>query len=298
MKSEKLHADDTPVPVLAPGNGRTKTGRLWTYVCDDRPAGSREAPAMWYAYSPGHRGEHPQQHLKEFSGILQADAYAGFNARYESGSIQEAPCMAHIRRKFYDLLEAHHSPVAAEAIERIGQLYAIEEEIHGRPPSERGEVRQKRSRPLLDSLHAWLEATLPKLSRRSEDPKRQFFSIAHLITEEKLYAAFRNLRKQASAGVDGVTYEEYETNAEENIRQLHRRLVEGTYRSQPLRRVYVPKEDKGKMRPISIPALEDKLVQKVVVELMNAIYEQDFLPCSYGFRPGRGQQHSVMPYPL
>jgi RNA-directed DNA polymerase len=126
-----------------------------------------------------------------------------------------------------------------------------------------------------------------------EDGKRQFFSIAHLITEERLYAAFRNLRKQASAGVDGVTYEQYGTNAEENIRQLHRRLVEGTYRSQPLRRVYVPKEDKGKMRPISIPALEDKLVQKVVVELMNAIYEQDFLPCSYGFRPGRGQQQAL-----
>ena len=168
MKSEKLHADDTPVPVLAPGNGRTKTGRLWTYVRDDRPAGSHEAPAVWYAYSPDHRGEHPQQHLKDFSGILQADAYAGFNALYEDGRIQEAPCMAHIRRKFYDLLEAHRSPVAAEAMERIGQLYAIEEAIRGRPPDERREVRQTRSRPLLDSLQAWLETTLPKLSRRSD----------------------------------------------------------------------------------------------------------------------------------
>jgi RNA-directed DNA polymerase len=126
-----------------------------------------------------------------------------------------------------------------------------------------------------------------------EDPKRQFFSIAHLITEEKLYAAFRSLRKEASAGVDGVTHEEYAANVEENIRQLHRQLVEGTYRSQPLRRVYVPKEDKGKMRPISIPVLEDKLVQKATAELMNAIYEQDFLPCSYGFRPGRGQQQAL-----
>jgi transposase len=168
MQSQKLHADDTPVPVLAPGNGRTKTGRLWTYVRDDRPAGSAEAPAVWYAYSPDHRGEHPQQHLKDFSGILQADAYAGFNALYEAGRIQEAPCMAHVRRKFYDLLEAHRSPVAAEAIERIGQLYAIEEEIRGRPPDERREVRQKRSRLLMDSLHAWLESTLSKLSRRSD----------------------------------------------------------------------------------------------------------------------------------
>jgi RNA-directed DNA polymerase len=125
-----------------------------------------------------------------------------------------------------------------------------------------------------------------------EDPKRRFFSIAHLITVEKLCEAFRSLRKDASAGIDGVTYEQYETNAEENIRQLHQRLKEGKYQVQPLRRVYIPKED-GKQRPISIPALEDKLVQKVVVDLLNAIYEQDFLDCSYGFRPGRGQHQAL-----
>jgi group II intron reverse transcriptase/maturase len=125
-----------------------------------------------------------------------------------------------------------------------------------------------------------------------EDPKRQFFSIAHLITVEKMYEAFLSLRKEASAGIDGVTYQQYETSAEENIRQLHHRLKEGKYQVQPLRRVYIPKED-GKQRPISIPALEDKLVQKVVVELLNAIYEQDFLDCSYGFRPGRGQHQAL-----
>jgi len=125
-----------------------------------------------------------------------------------------------------------------------------------------------------------------------EDPKRQFFSIAHLITVEKLHEAFRSLRKDASAGIDGVTYEQYEANVEENIRQLHQRLKEGKYRAQPLRRVYIPKED-GKQRPISIPALEDKIAQKAVVNLLNAIYEQDFLNCSYGFRPGRGQQQAL-----
>ena len=125
-----------------------------------------------------------------------------------------------------------------------------------------------------------------------EDPKRQFFSIAHLITVEKLYETFRKLRKDASAGIDGVTYAQYETNAKENIRQLHQRLKEGKYQVQPLRRVYIPKED-GKQRPISIPALEDKLVQKVAVDLLNAIYEQDFLECSYGFRPGRGQHQAL-----
>ena len=125
-----------------------------------------------------------------------------------------------------------------------------------------------------------------------EDPKRQFYSIAHLITVEKLYEAFGSLRKNASAGIDGVTYAEYETNAEENVRQLHRRLVAGKYQVQPLRRVFIPKEN-GKQRPISIPSLEDKIVQKVVVDLMNAIYEQDFLDCSYGFRPGRGQHQAL-----
>jgi len=125
-----------------------------------------------------------------------------------------------------------------------------------------------------------------------EDPKRQFCSIAHLITVAKLYEAFRSLRKDASAGIDGVTYEQYEAHAEENIRQLHQRLKEGKYRAQPLRRVYIPKED-GKQRPISIPALEDKVVQKAVVDLLNAIYEQDFLNCSYGFRPKRGQHQAL-----
>src|SRR5258705_4396047 len=125
-----------------------------------------------------------------------------------------------------------------------------------------------------------------------EDPKRQFSSIAHLITGEKLYEAFRSLRKNASAGIDGVTYQQYETNAEENIRQLHQRLREGKYRAQPLRRVYIPKEN-GKERPISIPSLEDKIVQKATGEVLNAIYEQDFLECSYGFRPGRGPHQAL-----
>ena len=168
MSAEKLHTDDTPVPVLAPGNGKTKTGRLWTYVRDDRPAGDTTPPAVWFAYSPDRKGEHPERHLGEFRGVLQADAYAGFNQLYEDGRIQEAACWAHVRRKFYDLQVAHQSPVAQEALERIAALYAIESEIRGRPPSERREVRQARARPLLESLHAWLESCLPKLSRKSD----------------------------------------------------------------------------------------------------------------------------------
>jgi len=125
-----------------------------------------------------------------------------------------------------------------------------------------------------------------------EDPKRKFFSIAHFITPTRLYAAFRGLRKEASAGVDGVHYKEYQADAERNIQALHERLKDGTYQAQPLRRVYIPKEN-GKERPISIPALEDKIAQKAMVEVLNAIYEQDFLDCSNGFRPGRGQRQAL-----
>ena len=125
-----------------------------------------------------------------------------------------------------------------------------------------------------------------------EDSKRQFHSIAHMITPEALNAAFRGLRKKASAGVDGVTYETYERDAARNIQALHERLKNGKYQAQPLRRVYILKED-GKQRPLSIPALEDKIVQKAVLEILNAIYEQDFLECSYGFRPGRGPHQAL-----
>jgi hypothetical protein len=168
MAAGKLHADDTPVPVLAPGLGKTKTGRLWTYVRDDRPAGDSTPAAVWFAYSPDRKGEHPQSHLSNFTGTLQADGYAGFDQIYAAGRIQEAACWAHVRRKFYDLEVAHKSPVAAEALERIAGLYAIEKEIRGRSPGERREVRNTRSRPLLESLKQWLEETLGKLSRKSD----------------------------------------------------------------------------------------------------------------------------------
>jgi RNA-directed DNA polymerase len=125
-----------------------------------------------------------------------------------------------------------------------------------------------------------------------EEKERKFFSIAHLLTPEALYEAFEGLRKDASVGVDGITYAGYEEEAWENIRKLHERVKRGQYRAQPLRRVYIPKED-GRQRPISIPSLEDKTLQKAAVDLLNAIYEQDFLGCSYGFRPGRGPQDAL-----
>jgi transposase len=163
----KLHADDTPMPVLAPGNGKTKTGRLWTYVRDDRPAGEQTAPAVWFAYSEDRRGEHPRQHLKNFTGALQADAYAGFHHLY-GNHIYEAACWAHARRKFHDIHLAHASPTTTEALARIGALYAIEDEIRGKPADLRLSVRQARARPLLDDLRKWMEKALRSLSSKSE----------------------------------------------------------------------------------------------------------------------------------
>jgi transposase len=164
----KLHADDTPLPVLAPGNGKTRTARLWTYVRDDRASGDATPPAVWFAYSPDRKGEHPQAHLANFNGVLQADAYAGFNAVYETGRVIEAACWAHARRKFYDLHVARPTSLTTEALRRIGELYAIEESIRGKPPDERRTARQLQAKPLLDDLERWLHATLATLSRKSD----------------------------------------------------------------------------------------------------------------------------------
>ena len=168
LAADKLHADDTPVPVLEPGRGTTRTGRLWSYVRDDRPAGSADPPAVWFRYSPDRKGERPRTHLKQFKGALQADGYAGFDQLYQEGKIVEAACWAHARRKFHEIHQATGSPIAAEAIARIGQLYAIEQEIRGQAPEHRSSVRQQRAGPLLNALHGWLCATLSSVSAKSD----------------------------------------------------------------------------------------------------------------------------------
>jgi len=164
----KLHADDTPVPVLLPGNGKTKTGRLWTCVRDDRNAGSVMAPAVWFAYSPDRKGIHPQTHLAGFSGVLQADAYAGFNELYREGQIKEAACWAHARRKIHDVHVRTPSELTTEALRRIGELYGIEAGIRGKSVAERLAVRQEKSVPLLTALEGWLREKQKTLSRHSE----------------------------------------------------------------------------------------------------------------------------------
>ncbi len=170
LAGSKVHGDDTPVPVLCPGKGTTKQGRLWTYVRDDRPAGSDVAPAVWFTYSPDRKGKHPQEHLAKFSGTLQADGYAGFNGLYERAQspLIEAACWAHARRKFYDVHQATDSPLALEAMQRIGELYGIEESIRGQPPDLRQQIRQSQAGPKLAALQAWLHDTLTKVSKKSE----------------------------------------------------------------------------------------------------------------------------------
>jgi transposase len=188
MAAEKLHADDTPVPVLDPGRGRTKTGRLWTYVRDDRPAASTAAAAVLFRYAPDRRGERPREHLASFSGILQADAYAGFGHLYEGGRIVEAACWAHARRGFYELHQANQSRIAAEALERMGALYAIEAEIRGRAPDERAAMRQARAGPLLESLREWLRQTLARVSKKSELAK----AIGYVLTRWTALTRYRD----------------------------------------------------------------------------------------------------------
>ena len=191
LSADKLHADDTPVPVLQPGRGKTKTGRLWTYVKDDRPAGGADPPAVWFAYSPDRKGEHPATHLKDFSGVLQADAYAGFDALYvtnrQPGVILEAACWAHARRKFYDIYVANKSPtgwpgaIAADALARMGQLYDIERDVRGQLPNVRKAQRQQRADPLLKNMHHWLNTTLATVSKKSDLANAIRYSLTHWV---------------------------------------------------------------------------------------------------------------------
>ncbi|MGH7041009.1 MAG: IS66 family transposase [Acetobacteraceae bacterium] len=166
MTAERVHADDTTVPVLDPGAGSTSTGRLWCYVRDDRPFGGNAAPAVLYCYSPDRKGEHPQAHLASFRGILQADGYAGYAGLYERG-VTEAACWAHARRKFFDVHAATQSPVAQEALQRIAAFYAIEEEIRGQPPDARLAVRTTRSAPLFSGMKNWLDSSLNRIPGKS-----------------------------------------------------------------------------------------------------------------------------------
>src|ERR1700757_4796690 len=177
--AERIHADDTTVPVLA--KGKTRIGRLWTYVRDDRPFGGPDPPAAVFFYSRDRGGEHPEQHLAGYAGLMQADAYAGFTKLYEAnrkpGPIIEAACWAHGRRHFFDLARLNKAPIATEAVERIDALFAIEREINGITPQERVRMRDERSHPLVGALETWLRERRAKLSGKSETAKAIDYSL-------------------------------------------------------------------------------------------------------------------------
>ena len=189
MSADRLHADGTPVRVLDPalpeaaGKDRAvKEGRIWVYVRDDRPWGGRDPPGVAYYFSPDRKGEHPRGHLAGFAGVLQADAYGGFAKLYEAGAdgvprIREAACWAHLRRDFHDLWKATGSPLAREALERIGRLYDIEREIAGRPAERRREVRQARSRPEAEAFRAWCQGQLARIPGKGDLAKAMRYAL-------------------------------------------------------------------------------------------------------------------------
>jgi transposase len=175
----RIHADDTTVPVLA--KSKTRTGRLWVYVRDDAPFGGLAPPAAVFHYSPDRGGEHPERHLAGYSGIMQADAYAGFNALYlagrKPGPITEAACWAHGRRKLFELAELQKAPLAIEAVRRIDELFAIEREINGLSPDQRVAVRRKRSKPIVEELETWMRQERRKLSSGNPLAKAMHYSL-------------------------------------------------------------------------------------------------------------------------
>ena len=167
--AERVHGDDTTVPVLA--KEKTVTGRLWTYVRDDRPFAGPGPPAAVFFYSRNRAGEHPARHLAGYADILQADAYAGFRELYDErkpGPITEAACWSHGRRHFFELGDLRKAPLAVEAVRRIDELFAIERRINGLSAGDRLAVRQRESKPVVADLETWMRAERARLSRHAE----------------------------------------------------------------------------------------------------------------------------------
>ena len=188
LAAERLHVDDTTVPVLA--KMKTRTGRLWVYVRDDRPFGGQDPPAVLFDYSPSRHGEHPRRVLAAWSGVMQADAFPGYNALYAQGRkpapVIEAPCWAHGRRGLFDLARLGKSPVATEIVRRIDELFAIERDINGKPPHARRTVRQERSKPIVADLEAYMREQLQRLSPKTDLAK----AIRYMLTRWPSFTRF------------------------------------------------------------------------------------------------------------
>jgi len=220
--AERLHGDDTTVPVLA--KGKTHTGRCWVYVRDDRPFGGGSPPAAVFYYSRDRSGEHPQEHLKTYQGILQADAYGGYGQLYADrrpGPILEAACWAHARRKFFELADIAAaaqrkakgknrqeiiSPLALEAVKRIDAIFEIERDIQGKSAEERFIARQTSSVPLVSSLESWMKEARPKLSRHDDVAKamdymlKRWDSFGRFLTDGRICLT-NNAAERALRGI-------------------------------------------------------------------------------------------------
>lgn len=205
----KIHGDDTPIRVLGGARNKAKTGRLWVYVRDDRAGGDTAPAAVWFQYSADRKGEHPRRHLRDFEGILQADAFSGYNRLFEDGRIVEAACWSHARRKFYDIHEQQHKlagTLAHEALQRIAAIFAIEADIQGQTPEERSRQRRRRTRPILEELQRWMSATLVQVSAKSPMATAIGYSMSNWraltrFVDDGRMEAHNNIAERALRGV-------------------------------------------------------------------------------------------------
>jgi len=213
LSADRLHADDTPIRVLDPkvkaaGKDRgVKEGRIWTYVRDDRPWNGKDPPGVAYFFSVDRKGEHPQKHLADFAGILQADAYSGFRALYQPDDkgvirVREAACWAHLRRDFHDVWKATDSEIAREALGRIGALYDVERQINRLPAERRQEIRERESRKRVDAFHGWMSAQLTRIPGKGDLAKAMRYALSRwpsftLFLEDGRVAIDNNVAERA-----------------------------------------------------------------------------------------------------
>ena len=188
LEGAAIHTDDTVVPVQSPGLKRTKKGRVWAHVRDERPWGSAIPPAAFYKYSPNRKGEHPQAHLRNYEGFLHVDGFSGYDKLFARGKAKEVGCLAHIRRKFFDIYESTCSPLAEKALTWIAALYRIEREINGSPPDARKAVRQEKSRPVFEAFSDWLVAMRPTLPEGQPLARAVNFAITQMKKRRKYFS--------------------------------------------------------------------------------------------------------------
>lgn len=195
LKADKIHTDDTPVPMLVPGKGKTAQARLWAYVVDDRASGAPGPALVWYKFTPDRSGMHPQTELKSFTGLLQADAYAGYEKLYVGNTIQEVACWAHFRRKIFENHQTSPTPLTTDLLERIAALYRIEADVRGQPPDLRRQRRQEMTRPLIDELRVVIDDALRRLSPKAAMAKA-------LAYGRKRWLALTRFVENGSAEID------------------------------------------------------------------------------------------------